>query len=353
MPQVNRTYSPIALSKALNLIRAGMDASPRTQLLDMIFPRKEGNDGARLEWDIIDGSRDILPYLSIDSPAHIGTLTSDQTLTADAPRLAEKRRIPAALLQLLREPGTRHMQRANYRIGREQMDMLRKIDTTREYLAGQALQGKVVLIDKAGTTREIAKWTVPNSDQIKTGANKLAGGGEWTSSEANPLDEIRTQKRNIEESVNGGVEKWFGVAGHETMKSLYKNAELRAMAGTSNSVAGKQRLADLLEIDELIPYNRRYKKDEQTWTDVIDQDYFILVGWSDEYFSEQFIPAVQIGAQDDKRWQAQTMPADVDSWTLYSKTWKEEDPGAEWILVEQRSLPVMHAPGAVSIMETQ
>ena len=77
-----------------------------------------------LEFDIITGSQKILGNISVYAPATIRDLTRRKTVTMKAPRLAEKRFIPVAALNALRQLGGKlAVESMKERIAREQKDI--------------------------------------------------------------------------------------------------------------------------------------------------------------------------------------------------------------------------------------
>ena len=345
---LNRVYSPYSLTEAVNL----MSDPSITVLLDAIFPRKRGHDGPALMIDIVTGGMDISPVIGIRDPSIVAENTNEQTITVTPPRRSEKRLVLAASVAVNRMPGSYRARRAQQKVAQEQADMVAKELRTREFIASQSIQGKVVLLDAAGTEQNIAEWTIPDG-QKKIGNSKLSGGSEWSNDDSDPAGDVQDQKQNIRNQVRGGVEKWVGVAGKNAMKLLRKNKALQEMAGTSRSIAKTATLADLLEIDELIPYDHQYQKADETWADMVDGDYFILVGWKPEYFVEHFTRPIQLMAQDDMRWMQNVPVEKMDDWIMFSKSWEEQDPSGRWVQVECNSLAAMQAPGASAILEVQ
>ncbi len=310
-----------ALTRAVNQLKA-----PLRRVLDTVFARKRREITDQFQIDIVAGSETILPNLAVDAPAVVGTRTTEKTFTVAAPRLAEKRFLPAAYLNSLRAMGqAMATQTLAEKLNRELTDMRNKIDRTREHYAAGCLAGKI--LDADGST--LVDWNLP-AEHLVT----LEAGDLWSAEGGDPLTDIRTWKRMIEDAAGNVVNRWVAFCGYEAMDALILKAKDYLVYTAGRQLAEEGRIARLAEVD-ILEYNGSYLDSAGVRQRFVAEDHFKLVGLTSEDFEEYFAPVVDLDAPGGV---GAGQPADL----FFSKSWRKKDASGVWIKVEARPLPVVH-----------
>jgi len=310
-----------ALTRAINQLKA----APR-KVLDRVFARKRREITDRFAIDVISGSETLLPNLSIHDPAVVGTKTGGKTITVEAPRLAEKRFISAADLNAMRAHGQQAAtELLADRLNRELTDMRGKIDRTREHYAAGCLAGKI--LDSDGST--LVDWSLPGTHAVT-----LAAGDKWSAEGGNPINDIRTWKRLIEDDAANPIISWVAFCGYAAMDALIPKAKEYLVYLAGKQLAEEGRVAKLAEVD-IIEYTGSYLDTSGTRQRYVASDAFMLVGLTAEDFEEYYAPVVDLDA-----------PGGVGSGQkaniFFAKSWRKKDPSGVWVKVEARPLPVIH-----------
>src|SRR3989339_1459139 len=143
--RMDNLFQTRSLTAAVNLINP-----VPTIVLDQVFGRKLRQLSPRFAWDVQSVSDRVLKSISAAEPAQVAAMDGYNTITCDAPRFAEKRLITASDLSAMQGFGQAALpELLKERIGREQAQMRRKMDLTREFMAAKALTGQI--IDDTGT----------------------------------------------------------------------------------------------------------------------------------------------------------------------------------------------------------
>jgi len=324
---MDNIFQTRSLSAAINLIRP-----VPTVILDQVFNRKLRQLSPRFAWDIYGASERVLKSISANEPAQVTAQEGYQTVTCDAPRFAEKRLIAAHELASMRGFGQQALPALlKEHIGREQAQMRRKMDLTREFMAAKALSGQVV--DDAGQVLVDYNFA---AEQTPT----LTGTDLWTDQASDPLKNIRAWKKQIAQSV-GQVSKWVGFCGSAAMDALLDNgAVLELIKYTQGGeIASDGRIANLGGV-AIYEYYGSYVDSTGTRQDLIPADRFVLVGVAEDGFAELYAPVVDF---DSEFGAGQGKPGEVFS----AKSWKTDDPSGRWLKVEARPLPVIMRPDSI------
>jgi len=304
---------------------------PSTVLYNRYFRGKGRSEITdRLAWDIITGGTGVLDNISIESPATVTDKTGRSTVTLEAPRIAQKRHITAAEVNAIRRFGSQQaVELMSQRIAREQKDMLNVTNRTLEFWAAQALKGKIY---KSNLKTVIVDYNLASGHrQTKTGDDL------WTSANSDPINQIRTWKRTIEDDSYANIISWDMWIGHEVMDALLVHADvldlLKYERGTELSDDGRLKL--LAEVN-IMEYTGSWINSSGTRKRFIDSDQIVLVGVCDDFVDLPYAPIVQESGQ------TYTQP-------FFSKSWIENDPSGRWIFVETRQLPVLKRPGCIIV----
>ena len=316
-----------SLTTAVNMI-----TPVPTVILDQVFSKKMRQLSPHFAWDVHSNSERVLKSISANEPAFVADAEGYKTITCDAPRFAEKRLISAADLASMRAFGQQSMPEILMeRVGREQAEMRRKIDLTREFMAAKALSGQVV--DESG---EVLVDYNFSANQTPT----LTGTDLWTDAASNPLQKIRSWKKQIAQGV-GNVTKWVAFAGSDAMDAILENVQVMELIKYTQGgqVAEDGRVANLAGVS-IFEYYGSYIDSVGTRTDLIPADAFILVGVQDDSFAELYAPVVDF----DSDFGVGTGKAGE---VFSAKSWATNDPSGRWLKLESRPLPVILRPDAV------
>lgn len=321
------------LTTAINAIKA-----PSMKIYNRLFrPREHLEPSDLLEFDIITGSQKILGNISVYAPATVRDLTGRKTVTMKAPRLAEKRFIPVAALNALRQLGGKlAVESMMERIAREQKDIRGETDRTLEFWAANALKGQI--LDKDLTT-VLIDYNVDSSHKPTLSGNDL-----WTDTASHPVSKIREFKKLIEDDSAVPIDAWIAYVGWEVMDALLIHDEVKDLLKTDKGtqMAENGRIEKLAEV-ELIEYNASFLDDNETRHRFIDSDEFLLIGVCEDVVDTPYAPVVD----EDAPGGVGNVTADGNGVLYFSKSWQEKDPSGRWIKGEARPLPVLQRPDAV------
>ncbi|MBN1627119.1 MAG: major capsid protein [Deltaproteobacteria bacterium] len=321
------------LTTAINAIKA-----PSMKIYNRLFRSREHLEPSDLlEFDIMTGSQKILGNISIFAPATVRDLTGRKTVTMKAPRLAEKRFIPVAALNALRQLGGKlAVESMKERIAKEQKDIRGETDRTLEFWAVNALKGKILDND---LTTVLVDYNVNASHKPV-----LAGAELWTDPDSSPVTKIREFKKLIEDDTAVPIDSWIAYMGWEVMDALLVNEEVTNLLKTDkgSQMAENGRIERLAEV-ELIEYNASFIDDNGTRQRFIDSDEFLLIGVCEDLVDTPYAPVVD----EDAPGGVGNVTGGGSGVLYFSKSWSEKDPSGRWIKGEARPLPVLQRPGAV------
>ena len=324
---MDNLFSVRALTASVNLIKPAP-----TLILDRVFTRKLRQLTDRFAWDILSHSERVLKNIEVHEPAQVADNQSFKTVIAKAPRFAEKRLINASDLNAMRAFGEQaNLELLMERIGREQMDMKRKIDLTREFMAAKALSGQV--IDDTGTVLVDYNFSVAQKPSL-TGTNL------WTNAASDPLKNIRAWKKLVSQAA-GNITKWVAFCGSDAMDALMANTQamelLKYTQGGQLAENGRILAFGGVEIQE---YYGSYLDNTGARQDLIPATHFVLVGLAEDGFAELTAPVVDFESEAGV---GTGKPGEF----FFSKSWKVDDPSGRWIKVEARPLPVILRPECI------
>ncbi len=343
-------HSPYALSGAVYLMAKKMLS--KCPIVSRIFPpsRWVGNDAANISWDVITGTSTIMRALRIFSPAHVGTQTTEQTVTAQLPKFHEIRPVEAGgTLLLAREPGDRKRsgRRLLSKIEQEHMDLAQKFARTVEYMAGQSLKGAISMVNEKGHSFNVAEWALP----AKNKPAAYTGNALWSGDDSDPGQNVIDLKVAVQEAVKSDVEKWYIFAGTKVATAARKNKSLK---GDGRRLRLKD-VAEELEVDEFVHYPDTYQNEAGNWAPFVTSEQFILVGYSPQFYSLQYLYLAHLLAlaagMDPSMGDAKMKDSDVDRLITMSEGYMKRDPRIFQTTLESYVLPVCHAPGSTAIVQ--
>jgi hypothetical protein len=223
------------------------------------------------------------------------------------------------------------------RIAREQYDMKLMLDRTLEFWAANAMRGKIYDSD---LTTVLVDYGVDSTHIIDLNDTS----DEWDVSAGDPVANIRTWKRLIEEDSQTMITGWTAYVGYEAMDALLTNETvLASMQYTKGSqLAENGRIAMLAGV-MLEEYNGYYKTSAGVKKRTVGSNEFILIGECSDLTDCPYAPVINSevagGVGNTTRIGTGVMFA--------ADTWLEKDPNGRMISIEGRPLPVLKRPGAV------
>jgi len=330
---MNELFAMRVLTASVNAIKA-----PKNKIFNRLFKKyAKPQISDLLQFDIISGKEELLGNISVEAEATVTDVTGRKTVTMQAPRLAQKRFIPAALLNSYRAAGkTIGAEMMKDRIALEQMDMLGLMNRTLEYWAAGAMRGKIY--DKDMTT-VLVDYNLP-----ATHTAALTGTDLWTDAGSAPLKSLRGFKRLIEDDCDTTIDGWLAYVGADVMDALLDHDDVREMlkTGKGTELAETGRIKTLAEI-ELDEYNASFVHTDATRKRYVESDHILLIGLCDQLVDCPFAPVVD----DDAPGGVGNVDTKGKGQLYFSKSWKKNDPSGRWIKIETRPLPVLKRPGAV------
>ena len=310
-----------ALTRAINKLKP----APR-KVLDKLFKRSRGELTDDFAIDVVSGTETLLPNLGVSDPATVGGTTERKGMKVTAPRLAEKRFIPAKWFNGLRAFSKAvAVEKVKERLNLELTDMRNKIDRTREHYAAGCLSGKI--LDSDGSV--LVDWLLPATHKITLGA-----GSKWSEEGGDFMTDLRTWKRLIEDDAANPIIAWFAFCGWQAMDALIPKAKDYMLYVAGDQLAKEGRIAKLAEVD-IIEYNGSYIDANGTRQRYVAPDHFMLVGLTEQDFEELYAPVVDLDA-----------PGGVGSGGIpqlfFAKTKQQWDPSGIWVKTESRPLTMVY-----------
>ncbi len=266
--------------------------------------------------DIEYNPRHMASYRHPDAEAGTQALMKVKHIDVTLPCLKEKKKIPARVLNVLRQPGTEHTKWGEKKIA-EELRALDIIVTNRmEWARWQILQtGKVAI-----TTGDI-QFSI-DFGMASSHKPTLAGSDQWSNpSTADPVSDIMSWKRLYAQDC--GKNAKIAICTSTVMGYLMASDKVRQLMGESfkTQVLQSGRITRLLELDWWV-YDHGYVPEGGSFTNFLGTDKVIL--WSGDPVPEY------VGIFPDVK--AKTPGK-------FSKSWEEEDPSGIWVMLGVNSIP--------------
>lgn len=316
----------------------GIKPAPRL-LQDIIFKARNSNPSDTIDVDIVVGGKQMVPFVS---PVEGGTVVAkagQSMKSVKTPRLRPKKPFTAQELLLERAPGgTFYASGAgditaarNQKLVTE-LDLLRNgIDTTIEYLCGQALTGAVTV------TQENLAFQV---DYAMPAANKPVNGtgAKWTDSTGDPLADSQAFTDIIQAATGQGPD--VCVMGSSAAAAfLNKVAGSKWFDATHLQAGGFNWKADTAYLGNGLGVD--YYRCATQVTDTSGNAVSIVAPDKAIYVNTRARITIEFGLILDLEAGAQVIGE------YFAKSWIEKDPSVLWMLAESRPLPVLWQPDAV------
>ena len=331
---MDNLFKTRSLTHAVNMIE-----NPSMKVYNRIFRKHEhGELSDRLAFDVITGNKKVLDNLSATAAAQVTDRTGRSTVIMEAPRIAHKRQIPAALLNAHRQSGAAGIEMLKDRVARELKHMRVLADITLEFWAVNALKGKIYDSDM---TTVLVDYGLSADHQVP-----LAGDDLWTSANSDPIAKMREFQRLITSDAGAAITGWVAFLGYEVMNALLKHSTITNLLKyeDGSEIAKKGKIAELTGV-ELIEDNDEFEDKNGNTHTYLNADQFIMIGLCDEAVDVPFAPVVDFDSPSG----VGNVGEGNKPVMFFSKSWDEKDPSARWIKLEGRPLPVLQRPGAVVV----
>lgn len=323
------------LTAAVNAIKA-----PTNKIFNRFFrPIAKMQSSSLLQFDVFTGSQKLVGSIAADAPATMTALTGKKTITLSAPRLAQKRFIPASLIADYRKMGSRiGPEMLKDRIATEMLDMLNIMNRTIEWYAAGAMQSKIYDND---TTTVLVDYLAPAAH-----LTALTGDDLWSDVDSIPLAMLREFKRTIEAATQTPITGWKAYIGADAMDALMNHADILAWLQSQRGVqvAENGTLTKLAGIDIEEMNDSFIHTDGTTRKYYVGAKKFLLIGLCNQLVSCPFAPVMDLTAPNG----VGNVSAKGGGQLYYAGASDVEfDPSGRWIKVESRPLPVLQRPTAI------
>lgn len=323
-----------SLTGAINKIQA----APQF-LLNKLFTNRVQVFSEDIDVDIVVGGKSLAPFVSPIEEGTVLTKLGREMQTVKAPRIRVKKNLNAQELLVDRAVGA-NLYVADgggvdtwkkQKIGQELQDIKSRILRTKEWMAAQALQGKLT-VSQENIEFEI-DFNFPTAHKPA-----LSGTERWSdTANAKPHDDLLEWKRLI--SAATGFTGNLAICGKNVPGYLLNNAKVRTLLDTRNLSIGQlafengNYIGRLVGVD-IFSYDATYTDASGTTQSFIPDDAVILVA-----------PAGPFRLYHALIYDLDNNAAIASE--FFSKSWTDKDPSLMWMLAESRPLPVPHWPECV------
>jgi hypothetical protein len=278
------------------------------------------------QYDIVSGTRGVA---STTTPGSMGKIVVKSTIGTIAGGFIysrEKKIFDPVTLHWLREPGQVAANNAEREVLRELQELSARFDRLKEFFIWKMFSGSL------SYTRDN---TIVSIDYLMSATHKPTAATYWTNPNSDPMDDIRAWKQLVTHDGHAVVtDAYLNV---KTMQALQNHAKVRQM------MSDRQR--DTYYSEGFLPrfqtldwheYDLGFVDD---FTDVNNPAFTT-------YIPDGYI--VFMAKERDPWVMLQGPSADDEAPNGYTgrftKTWKEKDPSARQVLMEESSMPILLRP---------
>lgn len=341
LPEVLEWYS---LTPMVNEMK-----SPRTFLRDMFFSDVEQKITENIVFSILEGGREVAPFVKRDSEAVMAGGYSEKEVTVSAPNIRIKRPLEAADLIFRRHAGDVIFAEggdvnsaAEREVARQLQRLNDLIDNAEEYLCAMAIRGEI-----SYTSADGANFTVTFP---KPSANNITLTDFWDGVNGTPMQDVRTAKFTMHDAVS--LNPTDCVLGSEATDAFLASDEVRALLDQRGVNAGGLNLsADVDAMGAMFlgtfggvrfwSYPSQVTLDGVA-TDLIRPKYAEFLHRSPAAEMKLYYAAIS---------DLDALEAGLLASRRFSKSWMQKDPSVMQILLTSRPLPVLRRAGAVVSMK--
>jgi len=304
-------------------------------LLDRVFRTREQALSEEIDVEIIVGGKKLAPFVTPIEEGVVVDKLGRKVQTIKVPRIRVKKNLTAPEL-LAERPigGNIYVAAGDINTWREQkialelQDLKNRILRTTEWMAAQAILGKLT-VSQENLAFEI-DFQLPSAHKPT-----LTGTSRWSDTDdCDIIDDILTWKRLI--SAATGYSATFAVCGKNVPGYLLASDKVRNLLNTRNLGVGQlafensNYLGRLAGVD-IYTYDKTYTDSSGSAAAYIPDDAFVLIATEGPFRLHHGL------IYDLKTNSATAQP-------FFAKSWQEEDPSVLWFLSESRPLPIPHWP---------
>lgn len=346
MPALPKILDWYTLTEMVNEFK-----NPSAFLTRMVFGNSRELTTENIVYRIQRKGRNVAPFVLRNGEAIMSGGYDEEEVNFQAPNIRLKRPLEAADLIFRRHAGDVIFagggtvdNAAEREVALQMQTLDDEISNAEEYLAAFAIQGVVTytVADEAAFTIDMKK---PAGNTIDLGA-----GNYWDEANVNPITDIKLARRTMHDEVT--LNPTICVLGSEACDAFLDNTEVQRLLDTRNLRVG---VVDFTQdINELgaMPlgnfggidfwaYTRQLDVNT-VLTDLIRPKYAEFISTSPQAQHIRFY-----GAHSD----LDALETNRLASRRFSKSWRQNDPSVQQILLASRPLPVMRRPGAVVSMK--
>ena len=336
--------SDISMFEPRNMIAALKQiAPPSNALLDTFFPTIKQHTANKIDIDIIDATgRKMAPYCSPKIGGIVMKSKGFSTKTISLPYI--KIKTPTSALEALsRQPGEtiydnamNPMQRAAAKLGEDMAESRDQILRRLEWNAAQLLDTGKITISENGVELEV--------DFGMKAAHKetLTGTALWSNAASDPITDLEGWAEM--QGQDSGIYPTDCIMGADALAAFRTNTAVRNYLDNRNISIGQ--LAPAAPAKGLRFIMRLDSAGLDIWS------------YAESYYDEdnattaKFVPAKKVWLCSRNAYTAQhyglvkDLKAGSAAVRFFAKTWQEEDPSVQWLLVQSAPLVAMHQPDA-------
>ena len=325
-----------------NMLRQLEQMKPAQNFLrDLIFRETVNHDTDTVDIDVIKGKRRVAPYVSARMEGKKVERLTYQTNTIKLPYTKMKMETNAAHL-LKREPGTTvysenltPLQRAANQLGMDLRELNEMIDRLEEVQAAQALNTGIVTVSGDGIELSI-DFSMAADHKIT-----LSGTALWSDSDSDPMKNFRTWRRKIVQ--DSGITPDNVLMAGDVVDTFLEHSKIAGMLDNRRIDRGfinPQALPNGVTYLGYLP---------EVACDVWAYDEWYL----DSNGTEQpMIPAGKVWMVSTRarttRHYGLIQDLDLGNFAVsrFPKSWRVEDPSAQWLLLQSAPLCALHQSDA-------
>lgn len=308
---------------------------PKTFLLDTFFKAKDQSSTKYVDIDIIKGKRRLAPFVRPTAQGKVIDRTGYTTKTFEPPYIKPKMPFSGADL-LKRQAGDTIYQgnsspadRAAQQLGKDLLELIQMIVRREEWMAAQALNtGKIAVVGE-GINAEID--FLMDANHIIT----LTGNALWSDyTNSDPITNLRSWKSLC--AKDSGLVPDATVVGSDVIKHFLKNDQVQKLLDKTKIALGQINVQALpsgatyygnIEGLDIYTYDEWYLDDSAVLQPMTPVDRIVMG-------STKARAVRHYGAIQDLKATA-AVP-------YFPKSWEEEDPSIQWIMVQSAPLACIH-----------
>ena len=341
LPEILEWYT---LTPMVNEIKG-----PRTFLRDLCFSTVQTLTTEQIVFSVLTGGRDVAPFVSRNSEAIMSGGYNETEYTVGAPNIRIKRPLEAADLIFRRhagdvifaDGGTPESQ-AEREIARQLGRLNDEIENAEEYLCSLALQGAI-----SYTSADEANFDITFP---KAAGNTITLGTFWDQASPTPLLDIMSAQRQMHNQVT--LNPTDAICGDEATDEFIQLQEVKDLLDNRRIDFGALELQRDIQGNGALFLGRLRG---MNWWSYPSQ--VTVNGVATDLIRTKYVEFVHAGPAAD--WvlyygainDLDAMDAGLLASRRFSKSWRQQDPSVQQILVTSRPLPVPRRPDAVVSMK--